>query len=208
MKSDIIVIQGDVLEADIHNVLTQVEKVAVYQGLSEKQGLQLRLLAEELLGFEKGILGFSDGEMFIENNGDEYRICLHSDVKMDVFKKEQAVDLSTKQKNAAYKGFKGKLRMVVDTMFGAEGCSPTMMECCEILSSSYCSYSQSDYDQAWSMNTYKDDVKEHTEEWDMLEHSILANLADDVIVGARNNSLDIVIVKKFDSFKSKNFCEC
>lgn len=198
MKSDIIKIKGDVREEDIENVLTQVEKVAQYQGLTEKQGLSLRLLAEEILGFEKGILGFSDGELFIENKDNEYRICLHSDVKMDIFKKETAVDLSTKKENAAYKGFKGKLRMVVDSMFVNTGVvAPSMMECCDILASSYCSYSYDDYDNAWSLDSYRDDVDENTEEWDMLEHSILAKVADDVIIGARNKSLDIVVIKKF-----------
>ena len=47
------------------------------------------------------------------------------------------------------------------------------------------------------MNEYKEQVKENTPEWDMLEHSILANLADDVVVAARKNFIDIIVIKKF-----------
>ena len=35
------------------------------------------------------------------------------------------------------------------------------------------------------------------EAWDELEKSIVANIADEVIVGARTNYVDIIVVKKF-----------
>lgn len=197
MKSDIIAIKEDIKKTDIEKILTQVEKIASLQELSDKQSLQLRLLTEELLGFEKGILGFSDGEMHIENDGNEYKICLHSDVQLDVWTREYAVDCSSTHKNAAYSGFKGKLRMIVDSMCDYDALSPGTMETAGYLAAPMGGYSASDYDCAWAMSEYKEQVKKNTEEWDMLEHSILANLADDVIVAARKNFIDIIVVKKF-----------
>ena len=197
MKSDIIAIKNDVKKDDIEKILSQVEKLADLQNLSEKQSRQLRLLTEELLGFEKGILGFSEGEMYIENKGMEYKVCLHSDVQLDVWTREYAADCSSTHKNAAYSGFKGKLRKIVDTMCDYDALSPTSMETAGYLSASPEMYAAESYDYAWSMSEYREQVKKDTEEWDMLEHSILANLADDVIVAARKNFIDIIVVKKF-----------
>ena len=39
--------------------------------------------------------------------------------------------------------------------------------------------------------------KDHAEEWDELEKSVIANLADDVTVGVLNGKVDMVVRKKF-----------
>ena len=39
--------------------------------------------------------------------------------------------------------------------------------------------------------------KENKEAWDELEKSIIANLADDVLVGVRKDKVEILIIKKF-----------
>ena len=49
----------------------------------------------------------------------------------------------------------------------------------------------------WSFSKYKDDLDEATPQWDELEHSVIASLSDDLLVGTRNKSIDIVVVKKF-----------
>ena len=51
---------------------------------------------------------------------------------------------------------------------------------------------------SWSLNKYRDVVKkENQEDWDELEKSIIANLADDIIVGVKGKQANIVVVKKF-----------
>lgn len=197
MKSDIITIKNNIKKEDIEKLLIQVEKLADYQNLNEKQSRQLRLMVEELLGFEKGILGFSKGQLHIENNETEYKICLHSDVQIDAWTREYAADCSSSHENAAYRGFKGKLRKIMDTMCDYDALSPSSMEVAGYLSSTNEICYTETYDHAWSMNEYKEQVQENTAEWDMLEHSILANLADDVIVAARMNFIDIIVVKNF-----------
>lgn len=197
MKSDIISIKNEIEEIDIENILAQVDKVAQYQRLDAKQTSDLRLIAEELIGFEKGILGFSEGQFYIENQDNEYKVCLHADVKTDIWTREKAGNLSSSQQNAAYTGFKGKLRKIMDTMCELDGLNADVSEMSGFVMNPGNAYSASGYNQAWSMNAYKGEVKKNTEEWDMLEHSILANVADDVIVASRNDFIDIIVVKKF-----------
>ena len=55
---------------------------------------------------------------------------------------------------------------------------------------------------AWSLLNYRDSFDsaaqiEKREAWDELEKSIIANLADDVIVGVLGDKVDIVVKKKF-----------
>ena len=53
---------------------------------------------------------------------------------------------------------------------------------------------------SWSMQKYKSEIENRPEEeeaQDELEKSIIANIADDVRVGVRKNSLEIVIIKNF-----------
>jgi hypothetical protein len=56
-----------------------------------------------------------------------------------------------------------------------------------------------DYAYLWSLEQYRAQVQkdEQGEEWDELEKSVLASVADDVIVKVKGNCADIVIVKKF-----------
>ena len=56
---------------------------------------------------------------------------------------------------------------------------------------------------AWSLSRYKTSVtedrdtkKEAEEAWDELEKSIIANIADDVIVGIKDNYVTLTVVKK------------
>ena len=46
---------------------------------------------------------------------------------------------------------------------------------------------------------YRNNVTEEAEPvyWDELEKSVIASVADDVIVGVKGNQADIIIVKRF-----------
>ena len=54
------------------------------------------------------------------------------------------------------------------------------------------------YIYSWSLNSYKDNVykEELKEASDELEYSIVANLADDILVGVKGNFVEITIKKK------------
>ena len=51
----------------------------------------------------------------------------------------------------------------------------------------------------WSLEQYRNSVKkeEQAEAWDELEKSVIASVADDVIVGVKGKRADIIVVKKF-----------
>jgi hypothetical protein len=57
------------------------------------------------------------------------------------------------------------------------------------------------YTYAWTLDYYVKQQKEGTAEsgeaWDQIEKSIVAKLADDVIVGVRGKKVEIVIKKEF-----------
>jgi hypothetical protein len=196
MKTDNYTITGD--SSDITEIHKVIEKVAQFNDLPDKDLKKLQLLAEELVGMEKGLLGFSKGDFHIENTDNEYRLCLHADMNVDLDTQERFVNMSKTQKNEAYKGFLGKVRLVADTFLY----TPTGEEMLGFesyaLSETYSPYfSPADYDMTWSFSKYKDDLDEATPQWDELEHSVIASLSDDLLVGTRNKSIDIVVVKKF-----------
>jgi hypothetical protein len=57
-----------------------------------------------------------------------------------------------------------------------------------------------DYAYLWSLDQYRSTVdrSERAEEWDELEKSVIASVADDVVVGVKGKRADIVVMKKFD----------
>lgn len=196
MKSNICVLEGK--EPNIEKVINEVEMVAVYNQLPRKQSIQLQLLAEEMIGLQKGILGFSKGEFYIENEGSEYRLCLHADIKVDPMTQERFVEMSTEQKNAAYKGFMGKIRLVSDALMNdPTGGAVNYFENCNACGNMMCINPASEYERMWALSQYRENVEANTTEWDELEKSIVANIADDVIIGARSNYIEMVVVKNF-----------
>ena len=56
---------------------------------------------------------------------------------------------------------------------------------------------ESNYDKTWVLSKYREQTEEGTEPWDELEKSIVANLADEVIVGSRTDYVDMMVVKEF-----------
>ena len=53
-------------------------------------------------------------------------------------------------------------------------------------------------DDQWTLNRYRDAERNNSEPWDELEKSIIANLADDVVVSVKGNNVEIAIIKKFN----------
>ena len=64
MKSNVCLLNGS--SNDLLQIAQEIEKVADYNKLTRKQIIQLLLLAEELVGIQKGILGFTKGDFYVE----------------------------------------------------------------------------------------------------------------------------------------------
>ena len=209
MKSDICKLNKDL--TCLETVLAEVEKVTQYNGLENKKALRLRLLAEELCGMLPGIVENFSGEFWVENKGDEYK--LHVELKADDMSlelRDELISVSKSGKNAAAKGVMGKIRAVAETMllvaFDPTISSPLSsgkfydghgfdMSFGYIDPASSC---ETGYVYSWSLCNYKTAVEENEEDAHAeLERSIVAKLADDIIVGVRGNKVEIVVKKAF-----------
>lgn len=64
MKSNVCLLNRS--SNDLLQIAQEIEKVADYNKLTRKQIIQLLLLSEELVGIQKGILGFTKGDFYVE----------------------------------------------------------------------------------------------------------------------------------------------
>lgn len=207
MKSNICKLNKDLtcLEA----VLAEVEKVTTYNALEDKKALRIRLLAEELCGMLPGLIENFSGEFWSENEGDNYE--LHVELKADdmsIDLRDELISVSKSGKNAAAKGIMGKIRAVAETMLLVAS-DPTLQTlpagefydyhgynmgfgyiAPEMEAELGCIYT-------WSLFNYKTAVEDKEDEYAELERSIVAKLADDIIVGVRGKNVEIVVKKSF-----------
>lgn len=158
---------------------------------------------------QKGILGFVKGTFYVENQGKPYNLYLNADIRVDELTREKFVELSTGRRNEAYSGFMGKVRLSVDTMMN------NAADDMYVADSLYCiDYEMggasmllnpiASYERMWTLSTYRRETQENTVVWDELEKSIVASIADEVLVGARSNYVDIIVVKNFGGKKNEN----
>ena len=185
---------------DLEAILKESEKVAVYNELNHKQTLQLRLLCEEIDGMLPELVDDFDGSLFFDF---EDGVCkINISIKLDEFtanKKEELISIAKNKKNAAAVGIAGKIRSAVENLFLDTDSQQAYAMSTGTLHMAM-GYSESvDYFYLWSLERYRDNVikQDKREAWDELEKSVIASVADDVIVGVKGKHADIVIVKKF-----------
>lgn len=198
MKSNVCTIKkgGEGLK----DVLLEVEKMSNYAELPKKQALRLRLLAEELVGMLPELVKNFEGSFWIQSKGNQYE--LHVELLVDSLSKEKKaalIEVSANKKNAANSSFMGKIRDIAENMLmrSEEDLGEVYITDQEYLSD-YQSFDYH-YTYAWTLNNYVSHKQENSEneKWDELEKSIVAKLADDVIVGVRGKNVEIVIKKEF-----------
>ena len=184
---------------DLEAILRESEKVAVYNELSHKQTLQLRLICEEIDGMLPKIIDDFDGDFWIEF---EKGVCkVIASIKFAEFsieKKEELIKIAKNSKNAAAVGITGKIRSFVEDMLLDDVNIPSY----SIYSESMCiatSFGEDmNYPYMWTLENYKNNTKKEKEEaWDELEKSVIASVADDIVVGVKGKRADIIITKKF-----------
>ena len=197
MKSNICDLAGQKEKLDA--VLAEVEKCASYNNLSNKSALRLRLLAEELVGMLPALLEHTTGSFWLENDGSKYE--LHVSVRAletGFDTREKLLMLSTTGKNAAAVGIMGKIRAAAESLlFSSDE---------DIVFSDFSDYEMdaTNYNHSWSLKLYTDRIRSRAESeaaaaeaWDELEKSIVAQLADDVVVGIKGRQVDIIVRKEF-----------
>ena len=198
MKSNVCKIEK--VTRDLDAILAESERVAVYNGLSHKQSLQLRLLCEEIDGMLPHIIDDFDGELWIELEDGVCKVNVSMYIPtFNAEKKEELIGIAKDKKNSAVVGIVGKIRDAIENFF----LDDDSLQALALSASPFglgTGYSEGvDYAYLWRLEEYRNSVKkeEQTEAWDELEKSVIASVADDVIVGVKGRNADIVIVKKF-----------
>lgn len=181
-------------------ILDEVSKLAEYNKVDKKKASHLRLLAEELICMLPEILSFSEGEFWIENDGDCFE--LHTLIKPNTAltwdKREKILDVSSTGKNAAAKGILNKILltvkwMLIDSDNITENLTSNMYNFYDMGRANIPTFAGT----SWSLDAYRRQTEgKDNEDWDELEKSIIANVADDVIVGMKSKQVDIVVRKK------------
>jgi len=204
MKTDVIEITAK--GEGIDSVLSETERAAVYRGLEPKQALRLRLLAEEMTGMLRTLVGDERFRYWVETEGKTFALHLMGETLMNTGLKKELLNVSTTGKNAAAKGFMGRLREIFSTL--SESYDPAAAD----MQYGYSYVDVTGFDASmdmspnamlygWSLRSYRDAVGQNRdrepEKWDELEKSITAKLADDVKIFIRGNTVEMVIEKTF-----------
>ena len=186
----------------METALNQVDKVAAYKGLSPKDALHLRLLAEEMMAMMRSITGETQGKFWIEDEGGTYELHLQEATRMTSVKREKLLSTATSGKNESARTFMGKLRDFFERGSDADIAAhtgPLMMP------GMYEHSSTPTLDWEWSMTQYERALSSAVDRkdenalkaWDELEKSVVAHVADDVKVSIRNQVVEMTIIKKF-----------
>lgn len=199
MKSNVCKIEKGT--KDLEAILKESEKVAVYNELTHKQTLQLRLLCEEIDGMLPEIIDDFDGSLWIEF---EEGVCkIFVSLKYDEFsakKKEQLIAVAKNKKNASAVGIVGKIRSAIEDFFLDEASLGAYSVPVDAFHTPTGFSDGVNYSYLWELERYRSSVKEEKSEeaWDELEKSVIASVADDVIVGVKGKQADVIIIKKFN----------
>ena len=197
MKSDILKLGSEI--GLLANILAETEKAAAYCGLDAKQTGRLRLLAEELCEMLPELLSFSTGEFWVESEGKNFE--LHTTLvpkeALSLELREKLLDISSSGKNAAAVGIIAKIRIAAEFLLidyskasEDEPILPSFFYDGKI--------GQTYFESAWSLKEYRKKTNEiKGEKWDELERSIIANIADEVLVGIQGSKVEVIVKKTF-----------
>ena len=203
MKSNVCKIENGT--NDLAAILKESEKVAVYNELTSKQSMQLRLICEEIDGMLPNIIDEFDGDFWIDFEDGVCRVNVSLRfAEFTADKKKGLIGIARNKKNAAAVGIVGKIRSALENVFLDEnsfGGADLSLESRCMVTEYYSGmefYAGMNYSSLWSLEQYRNSVKkeEKTEEWDELEKSVLVSLADDIIVGVKGKQADIIVIKK------------
>lgn len=178
-------------------------------GLQRKDGLHMKLLFEETLGMMKEMTGAFDAIIWAEKYDGVCLLKLIGNTKMDADKKHDILSVSSSGGNALARGFMGKIKDIIETgVLNYESVAKLEQKYNGVTVNyggvgMYCDSGLSTNPNAfsgymWSMADYRKklDVKADENEgakaaWDELEKSIVASIANDVIVGVDKNRVQI-----------------
>lgn len=200
MKSDICYLNG---KEGRMNVLNEVEKTAGYCGLNHKERLQLRLLAEELTGMVEGRIGEYSAKFWIEREQHMYKLHLELDRKLSEADEKSLLKTATTNRGQVPTGMMDRIGMFLDNIVRNQGHKMEQIASGGVvmngMGSMYAAATQEADGIRWSLASYTKEVEkeEEPDRMDDLERSIIAKLADDIVVRIRGSRAEVIVEKTF-----------
>ena len=180
--------------------MQEVEKAAAYCNLEHKEQLQIRLLAEELVGIAEGVTGECKGLFWVEESDGTFELHLQMEKPQSAEGRSKLIEISSKRKNEAALGFMGRIRAFFEESMDnydetGHYCSENGMQLSPV-GDMFDTSSISGTIMTWNLHDYEKNDKVQ-DKWDELERSIVARLADDVTVTMKGRHAEIVVKKHF-----------
>ena len=183
------------------------EEFARSAKLGQRDTLRLTLLVEETLGMMKAMVDEFYGQLWFAGEGNKCQLHLQATANVNADAKEELLSVSTTGKNAAAKGFMSMLGEVIssaahsfgkglDAAYGQNAVqygfvSPGGMGTPDVY----------DLTPIWTLQEYRTNLQSGGDETEKaledLEKSIVANLADDIVVGVKRDRIEMVIATTF-----------
>lgn len=207
MKTDVIKIYSDLQGST--DAIKAAERFAVYNDITGKDAMHLCLLTEEMISMIHGIFDEFSGLFWLESEhtkkGLLCRICFSANKQLNKKQEEHILSVSTSGKNENVKGVMGRIREIFRRSLQAEDADDELYltSMADAMTSMGMMRSGASASSAafWSLQAYRQDVytekDKKSEEWDELEKSIIAKLADEVKVWLKTDVTEIVIEKLF-----------
>ncbi len=201
MKTDVITVTDDLQGMDA--AIEAEEKFAAYYGITGKDALHLRLLTEEMISMIHGIFSDFRGKFWLESErtkkGLLCRLCLSAEKQVNKEQETHMLSVASSGKNEAARGIAGKIRELFRQSLqdASEDDTQYLGRMTDAwIGSGMTGAMDSNY---WSLQMYRQKVSakktEQKEEWDELEKSIIAKLADEVKVWLKTDVTEIVAEK-------------
>ena len=185
------------------------ENYAWQMKLGKRDTMRLSLLVEETLGMVKAMVEDFYGQLWFSGDGRRCEIHLEATTDMDADKKQELLSVSSTGKNALAKGFMAMIAEVFSSAmhgFGnaIDAYGQETVQYGIVHTSGMGMLTTDGMVPIWTLQSYRDGLNrqrgangEADEAWDELEKSIVAKLADDVVVGVKGDRIELVIVKEF-----------
>ena len=185
------------------------ESFAPRIGLDRRDAMRLDLLAEETLGMMKGVVDEFHGVLWFEGDAAQCEIHLQATAKLDADQKRELISVSSTGRNAAAKGFMGKLGEMIAGAVYRYG--QAVEDASKVYGPQYGALDVAglstpivtDMMPVWTLQQYRVElagdrgIGEADAAWDELERSIVARLADDIVVGVKGDSIEMIITRRF-----------
>jgi hypothetical protein len=194
---------------DLSKELDRADDIIDELGLEGKSAIHAKLVFEETLGMLAQMIENYKAVVWLEKYKDSFCLKLLAKTEMDYDKKSELLSLASNHKNSSIKGFMDKVGDVIQNgLLNYENVANLSREYGGIIDcGSLGMYSGmegvSEYGMMWSLNDYRESLEEarssdeaSKDAWDELEKSIVANLANDVIVGVKGDRVEMTIICK------------